>query len=355
MKTAIITGAAGLVGSECVETYARKGYNVIGADNNMRKTFFGEEASTQWRAEELISKYDNYYHNRIDIRNWDDVRDLFKDTKNISVIIHTAAQPAHDWAATNPTVDFDVNARGTINILEAARIYSPEASFIHCSTSKTYGDRPNSLNFREYSTRYDLKEGQEFWHGIPETFPVDQSLHSLFGASKLSGDIFAQEYGRYFSMPVGIFRGSCLTGGAHSGTELHGFLAYLMKCIYTGHKYNVYGYKMKQVRDNIDVRDLVKAFEAFADNPRAGEVYNIGSGRKANVSMREAITMCEDITRKSANINYVDEARIGDHIWFISDIRKFQSHYVWQPNFTIYEMLENIYKEGKQRWDENKK
>lgn len=342
MPTAVVTGSAGLIGTATVRRLTNDGWDVIGIDNDMRAYFFGPEASTKWSTERLLS-IPTFHHRTLDIRDWDGVSRLFRMHGKFDLVVHTAAQPSHDWAAREPLTDFGVNATGTLHMLEAARQYCPDAPFIHISTSKVYGDAPNELPFVELATRYDLPESL----GIDESFRIDQSKHSLFGASKLSGDVMAQEYGRYFDMPVGIFRPGCLTGPDHSGTELHGFLAYLVKCTLTGDPYTVYGYKGKQVRCNIHADDLVNSFVHFAADPKPGEVYNIGGGRFSNCSMLEAIELIQRLTGKQLNYTVSSAARIGDHIWWISDCSKFERDYPeWSYQYsledTVQQMIEQI-------------
>ena len=345
MSVAIITGSAGLVGSEAVRFFADKGFDVVGIDNDMRSYFFGAEASTEWNQQKLIDQVPGYRHYSTDIRNKDELQDIFLSyAKDVSVILHAAAQPSHDWAAKEPHTDFSVNASATLNLLELTREHTPDAVFIFTSTNKVYGDLPNSLPLVEKDTRWELDERHHYHdHGIDEQFSIDQSLHSLFGASKLAADILVQEYGRYFDMKTACFRGGCLTGSGHSGTQLHGFLAYLIKCILTGDKYTVNGYKAKQVRDNIHSNDLVNSFWHFFQNPRCGEVYNIGGGRFSNCSMLEAIDMGQRVTGKELDWDYTEDNRIGDHIWWISDTRKFQTHYPdWKQEYDIEKIITEI-------------
>lgn len=345
MSVVIVTGSAGLIGSETVKFYCDKGFDVAGIDNNLRKLFFGEDASTEWNKLELEKNYKSYRHFNIDIRDAGSIVDLFKNYgKSIDLIVHTAAQPSHDWAAGDPTTDFTVNANGTLNLLQAFRQLCPEAVFIFTSTNKVYGDLPNLLPLREMETRYEIEEGHRWYKGIDETMSIDQSKHSLFGVSKAAADLMVQEYGRYFGLKTAIFRGGCLTGPAHSGTRLHGFLSYLMRCCIAGNKYYIYGYKGKQVRDNIHSYDLVNAFQQFFEKPRVAEVYNMGGSRHSNISVVEAIRMCEEISGKKMNFEYVDQNRSGDHIWWISDVSKFKKHYPeWVYKFGIRETLEEIY------------
>ena len=332
MNIAIITGSSGLIGSEACRFWEQKGFRVIGIDNDMRSYFFGKDASTLDVENQLKSSLSNFESHPIDIRDYGKLESLFsKYNSDIKVIIHTAAQPSHDWAANEPLTDFSVNATGTLNLLELTRIHCPNAAFIFTSTNKVYGDTPNELPLRELEYRWEPeKEHPYFEHGIDEQMTVDQSKHSLFGASKLAADVLVQEYGKYFDMNTVAFRGGCLTGPAHQGAELHGFLAYLIKCAIHQKPYTIYGYKGKQVRDNIHSSDLIKAFWLFYQNPKKGEVYNIGGSRHSNISMLEAIHKIEEICGKRVPYSLSDQARSGDHIWYISDIRKFKAHY---PDF----------------------
>lgn len=291
----------------------------------------------------------NYEHHDFDVRDRDAVHLLFKSLRDIVLVVHTAAQPSHDWSARDPQTDFAVNAVGTLTLLEAARQFCPEAAFIFTSTNKVYGDTPNRLPLRELDTRWEIEPGHPYERGIPETMSIDQTKHSLFGASKVAADVLVQEYGRYFGMPTVCFRGGCLTGPAHAGTEMHGFLAYLMKCTAMGKPYRVFGYKGKQVRDNIHSHDLVEAFWQFFQSPRVGEVYNIGGGRHSNCSMLEAIGLCEQISGRKLQWSYVEDHRIGDHIWWISDVDKFHSHYPdWRQRYDVPAILREIYEANEQ-------
>jgi CDP-paratose 2-epimerase len=355
MSVAIITGSAGLVGSEAVAYFASLGMDVIGIDNGMRASFFGEDASTKWVRDRLCAQIARYRHYEVDIRNWEAISKIFAQYRSdISLVIHTAAQPSHDWATTNPSVDFTVNANGTSVLLEATRTFAKDAAFIFTSTNKVYGDRPNYLPLIELDTRWELDPAHAYAaNGIPETMSIDGTMHSLFGVSKVAADVLVQEYGRYFGMKTACFRGGCLTGPNHSGTQLHGFLAYLMKCAVTGNPYRIFGYKRKQVRDNIHSRDLIRAFHEFFKKPRSGEVYNMGGGRYSNCSMMEAIALCEEITCKPFNFRYVDENRRGDHIWWISDLSKFQVHYpAWKLEFDVPQILQQIYQLNVERWSQ---
>jgi CDP-paratose 2-epimerase len=353
MKIVLVTGSAGLIGSESVSFFCEHGYTVVGIDNNMRRVFFGENASTEWNQHRLLEHYaGRYIHHCIDIRDHEAVNRVFQTYgREIDLVIHTAAQPSHDWAARDPYTDFTVNANGTLTLLENTRQVCPEATFIFCSTNKVYGDTPNYLPFVEQELRWEIEEAHPFSQGINETMSLDQSKHSLFGASKVAADVLTQEYGRYFGLKTAVFRGGCLTGPSHSGTELHGFLSYLMKCTMTGTPYKIYGYKGKQVRDNIHSYDLVNSFYHFYQAPRRGEVYNIGGGRFSNCSMLEAIQACEAITGRKLDWSYVESNRSGDHIWWISDIRKFKSHYPgWRLTYTVQNILEEIFTQNIGRW-----
>ncbi|MCS7258700.1 MAG: NAD-dependent epimerase/dehydratase family protein [candidate division WOR-3 bacterium] len=341
---ALVTGSCGLVGSESVAFFIEKGFQVVGIDNDMRAYFFGKEASTYWQKERLLKKYNGaYHHYDLDIRNYDGLVKIFKDFKP-DLIIHTAAQPSHDWAAKDPFTDFTINANGTLNLLEAMRNYAPDAVFIYTSTNKVYGDEPNRLPIIELEKRYEISPDHKYSNGIDETMSVDQNLHSLFGASKLAGDILVQEYGRYFGLKTVSFRGGCLTGPQHSGTQLHGFLSYLVRCAITGKVYNIFGYKGKQVRDNIHSYDLVNAFYHYYLNPIPGAVYNIGGGRFSNCSILEAIEIIEDLTGKKVSYHYVDVPRRGDHIWYISDVSKFRKDYpAWNYTYNLRQIIAEIY------------
>lgn len=341
MAIALVTGSAGLIGSEAVRYFAGKGLDTVGIDNDMRAVFFGPEASTGWNLDRLKASVPGYVHYDVDIRSEDAIDGIFKrHGSHIGVVIHTAAQPSHDWAAGDPMVDFSVNATGTLNLLEHTRRHCPDACFIFTSTNKVYGDRPNTLPLVEHETRWEVAVDHPYFsEGIDESMSIDRSKHSLFGASKVAADMLVQEYGRYFGMKTACFRGGCLTGPGHSGARLHGFLSYLMKCAVTGEPYTIYGYKGKQVRDNIHATDLVEMFWAFFQAPRIGEVYNAGGGRPRSCSVLEAIALCERISGKTVNAAYADSNRSGDHIWWISDCRRFQSHY---PQWSIRHDLETI-------------
>jgi CDP-paratose 2-epimerase len=353
MSVAIITGSAGLVGSEAVTYFASLGMNVVGIDNNMRAKFFGEDASTNYVRELLIREVPGYRHYEVDIRDTDGIGKVFaKYGNDIALIVHTAAQPSHDWAASDPNTDFTVNANGTSVLLEATRKFAPDAVFIFMSTNKVYGDTPNYLPLVEKETRWEIETSHPYWkNGIPESMSIDHTMHSLFGVSKVAADVLVQEYGRYFGMKTGCFRGGCLTGPNHAGTQLHGFLAYLMKCAVSGAPYTIFGYKKKQVRDNIHSADLIRVFHEFFKNPRRGEVYNIGGGRHSNCSMLEAIELCEQISGRPMNAKYVDENRRGDHIWWISDLSRFQEHYPeWKLEYNVPQILQEIFEVNHERW-----
>lgn len=346
MNICIITGSSGLIGSESVAFFADKFDKVVGIDNNMRQAFFGADASTEWNTKKLIDNIPNFEHHAADIRDEAAMDKIFAQYgTDIKLIIHTAAQPSHDWAASAPFTDFTVNANGTLVMLESTRKHCPEAVFIFTSTNKVYGDTPNYLPLVELEHRWEIDESHPYYtHGIDENMSIDQTKHSLFGASKVAADVLVQEYGKYFGMNTGVFRGGCLTGPNHSGTKLHGFLSYLMKCAITGDKYTVFGYQGKQVRDNIHSWDLVNMFWHYYQNPRQGEVYNAGGGRFSNCSMAEAIAMCQEITGKPMNYEYTEANRIGDHIWWISDVSKFQAHFPgWTWKYNINDILSQIY------------
>lgn len=345
MDIAIVSGSAGLVGSASVRFFSEKGFKVVGIDNDMRKYFFGETASTEWVNDLLLKEVQGYRHVKADIRDSKAMEEIFnKYQKDIKLIIHTAAQPSHDWAAKEPLTDFTVNANGTLVLLEMTRQYCPEAVFIFTSTNKVYGDTPNQLPLVEQETRWEIAETHPFHQfGIDESMSIDMTTHSLFGSSKVAADVLTQEYGRYFGMKTGIFRGGCLTGPAHSGAVLHGFLAYLMWCTLKKTPYEVYGYQGKQVRDNIHCDDLVQMFAHFYENPRIGEVYNVGGSRFSCCSMIEAIRICEKITGNKLDWSYSEDNRIGDHIWWISDVRKFQNHYPdWEYTYNLEDILGDI-------------
>ena len=336
----LVTGSSGLVGSEAVEHFDRQGHEVLGVDNNMRRVFFGPGGDTLWNLERLKGVTKRFTHADLDIRDRTAIEELIR-THRFGLIVHCAAQPSHDKARDIPLLDFEVNALGTVNLLEATRQHSPEAVFVFLSTNKVYGDAPNEVPLKELEKRYDYARPEDF-AGIDETCRIDRTLHSLFGASKAAADLVAQEYGRYFKMKVGIFRGGCLTGPAHSGVELHGFLSYFVKIALSGGTYSIFGYKGKQVRDNIHSYDVVRAIEEFAANPRPGEVYNLGGARENSISILEAIEQIEQMTRRKLDWRYVEEARKGDHICYISNLGKFKSHY---PNWKVTRGLDAILEE----------
>ncbi|MDX2225859.1 MAG: NAD-dependent epimerase/dehydratase family protein [Verrucomicrobiae bacterium] len=353
MSVVLVTGSGGLIGSEACTHFAAQGHDIVGIDNDMRREFFGEEASTDWNRRELEKQLGKRYtHVSADIRNFEAITQVFnRHGKDIRLVIHAAAQPSHDWAARDPQKDFGVNAVGTLNLLEAVRKHCPEASFIFTSTNKVYGDTPNRLPLIEQETRWEIDPSHPYATGITEDMSIDQSTHSVFGASKVAADVMVQEYGRYFGMKTVCFRGGCLTGPNHSGTKLHGFLAYLMKCIVTGTEYAVFGYKGKQVRDNIHCADLIAAFDAFFKAPRSGEVYNMGGGRGSNCSMLEAIEKGEKIAGRPLRWAYREENRIGDHIWYVSSLSKFKSHYPeWKQRYSIDGILKDIFEKNRERW-----
>jgi CDP-paratose 2-epimerase len=352
MKIAIITGSAGLIGSEAVEFFSKKFDLVVGIDNNQRERFFGSDASVEWNIGRLGTEISNYKHYRTDIRDYSQMEKIFSEYgKDISLVIHAAAQPSHDWAAKEPLTDFTINANGTLNLLELTRLKCPDAVFIFTSTNKVYGDNPNFLPLVELEERWEIDSKHPYFkNGIDENMSIDHTKHSLFGASKAAADLLVQEYGKYFGMKTGVFRGGCLTGPKHSGTQLHGFLSYLMKCAVTGEQYTVFGYKGKQVRDNIHSWDLVNMFWHFYQHPRAGEVYNAGGSRHSNCSMLEAIRMCEKITGRKMKYSYTETNRIGDHIWWISDTSRFKKHFPgWDYKYNLEEILVQIQQSLKTR------
>ena len=349
----VVTGSAGLIGSETSRFFHSRGFRIVGIDNDMRRHFFGQDASTAWNRGELERELKGYRHVDADIRDAEAIAGLFSGIgPQVCLIVHTAAQPSHDWAAQDPFTDFTVNANGTLVMLENLKRHCPDAAFIFTSTNKVYGDRPNELPLAEQAERWELDAAHAFYrHGIDESMSIDQTLHSLFGASKTAADLLVQEYGRYFGLKTAVFRGGCLTGPSHSSTQLHGFLAYLMKCAATGTPYRVLGYKGKQVRDNIHSRDLVEAFWQFFQQPRSGEVYNIGGGRRSNCSMLEAIALCQEITGRQLDWTYDETNRKGDHIWWISDTRRFEAHFPeWKPVYDVRGILEEIFEQNCPRW-----
>ncbi len=352
MTVAIVTGAAGLIGSESVRHFAARGLDVIGIDNDMRSVFFGKEASTAWMKDRLVAEVPGYTHLDLDIRDQGAIDALFaKHGASISLVVHTAAQPSHDWAARDPLTDFSVNATGTLVLLEAVRAHCPDAVFIFTSTNKVYGDTPNRLPLVEQERRWEIDPAHRFVGGIDETMSIDASMHSVFGASKVAADVMVQEYGRYFDLKTACFRGGCLTGPNHSGAQLHGFLAYLMRCGMTGTPYTVFGYGGKQVRDNIHSADLIAAFDAFYEAPRSAEVYNIGGGRDSNCSMLEAIELVQEISGNELTWSYSESNRMGDHIWWIGDLSRFKGHYPgWGITRDVRAILTEMHAANVDRW-----
>ena len=352
MAVAIVTGSGGLIGSESVRHLVESGWDVVGLENDMRANFFGPEASTAHVTVELVERYDEFRSIDLDIRDTESVSRVFAEHgPRIELVIHTAAQPSHDWAAKEPQTDFGVNANGTLNLLEAARANCQDASFVFCSTNKVYGDTPNRLPLQELETRLELPEDHHYHRGIDTSMSIDKSTHSLFGVSKAAADLLVQEYGRYFDMPTVCFRGGCLTGPQHAGAKLHGFLAYLMKCTVTGEPYTVFGYGGKQVRDNIHSADLVAAFLAFHGDPKPASVYNIGGGRFSNCSMLEAIEACERISGLELSWEMGEEPRIGDHRWWISDLAPFEADYPeWKPRYGVEDILAEMHERNVERW-----
>jgi CDP-paratose 2-epimerase len=345
MSVAIVTGSGGLIGSETAAFLDEKGMDVVGVDNDMRSYFFGEEASTRWNTERLAGALSRFTPCELDVRDAEGIDRLFATYgRDIALVVHAAAQPSHDWAAREPLTDFTINATGTLNMLEATRRHCPDATFTFLSTNKVYGDAPNELPLIETPTRWEPDPSHPWAeHGFDETLRVDRSKHSLFGASKLAADVLVQEYGRYFGLRTGAFRGGCLTGPQHSGAQLHGFLAYLVRCAVTGTPYTVFGYKGKQVRDNIHAHDLVNALWHFHQDPRPGAVYNMGGSRHSNCSVLEAIARIQEMTGREIVHTMSDEARSGDHIWWISDVRAFQADYPdWRYAYGMDEILEEI-------------
>src|SRR6185437_9789215 len=349
MKIAIITGSAGLIGSEAAVFFSDKFDLVVGIDNNLRQYFFGEESSTDWNRKRLENQLPNYRHYTADIRDIPQLEAIFKEYgSDVKLILHTAAQPSHDWAAKEPFTDFTVNANGTLNMLEMNRLHCPEAVFIFTSTNKVYGDNPNFLPLVELETRYEISESHPYYkNGIDELMSIDQTKHSLFGASKASADLLVQEYGRYFQMPTCCLRGGCLTGPDHAGVELHGFLSYLIKCNVEGREYRIYGYQGKQVRDNIHAEDVAALMLEFYRAPRVAEVYNLGGGKENACSILEAFAMVETLTGRPMRSTYVEQARIGDHICYYSDLRKLRAHY---PQWEVRKSLARIFEEITAAW-----
>ena len=353
MSIAVVTGSGGLIGSEAAAYFCDLGLDVVGVDNDMRKRFFGDPASTSWAVRRLENEYgDRYRHHDLDIRERGAILDLFSGMgRDVALIVHAAAQPSHDWAAREPFTDFDINAVGTLNLLEATRLHAPDAVFIFLSTNKVYGDTPNSLPLEELESRYEISSTHTYAEGIREDMSIDASLHSIFGASKAAADVMVQEYGRYFGIRTTCFRGGTLTGPRHSAAELHGFLGYVMRCAMTGTPYTVYGYKGKQVRDAIHSKDLVRALHEVFKNPRTAEVYNIGGGRRSNCSVLEAIELSQKIAGEELEWSYSDRNRTGDHIWWIGDNAKFESHFPeWQLEYDVEMILGEIYEANVDRW-----
>ncbi|MFT6827356.1 MAG: CDP-paratose 2-epimerase [Roseivirga sp.] len=346
MKKLLVTGAAGLIGSEVVSHFCKRGWIVVGLDNNMRADFFGPGGDTLWNAERLKSEFENYSHHNVDIRDRKTIIEFISSVKP-NAIVHTAAQPSHDLAASRPFDDFDVNAVGTLNLLEATRLFSMEVPFVHMSTNKVYGDAPNNLSLIEKELRWDFAD-DDYFNGIKESFTIDQSKHSIFGASKVAADVMVQEYGRYFNMPTCALRGGCLTGPNHSGVELHGFLSYLIKCNLIQKEYTIFGYKGKQVRDNIHSYDVACFIEAFISTPRIGEVYNLGGGRENSTSILEAFDRISGISGKPMRYVYSEQARSGDHMCYISDLSKMKSHY---PQWDITKDLQMTFEEIFESWE----
>ncbi len=353
MSVAIVTGSGGLIGSEAARHFASRGLDIVGIDNDMRRRFFGEEASTAWNIESLCKELKgSYSHQSVDIRDRPALERLFKHFgRDIVLVVHTAAQPSHDWAAREPFTDFDINATGTLNLLEYTRQLSPGASFIFTSTNKVYGDTPNSLPLVELEKRYEIAPGHKYEAGIQEDMSIDASLHSLFGASKVAADVLVQEYGRYFGLSTVCFRGGTLTGPRHSATQLHGFLGYVVRCTMTGTPYTVFGYKGKQVRDAIHSHDLIAAFEEFFDDPDPGAVYNIGGGRHSNCSVLEAIDIAQEEVGRELRWTYSDESRRGDHIWWIGDNGAFKARYPkWVQEYDVPRIVQEIVEANADRW-----
>ena len=352
MPTVIVTGSGGLVGSAAVRHFVEQGFDVVGLENNMRAQFFGASASTSRVTRSLVARYPEFRSLEVDVRDSDGLdRAVQRHSRALELVIHAAAQPSHEWAASEPQTDFSINANGTLNLLESLRRHRPDAAFVFCSTNKVYGDRPNSLPLAECETRLDLPCSHPYYDGVDTSMSIDQSTHSLFGASKVAADILVQEYGRYFDMPTVCFRAGCITGADHAGTEAHGFLSYLMRCTVTGDRYTVFGYNGKQVRDNLHASDAVRAFAAYHRRPRAGAVYNLGGGRDSSCSLLEAITMAERTAGKPLERSYTDHARTGDHRWWISDLAAFQGDYPeFTPQYGVEEILREIHDSNVDRW-----
>jgi len=353
VPVALVTGSGGLIGSEAVTHFVRAGFEVVGIENDARASFFGADASTLPNTKRLLTAFPAEFRSEdLDIRDRDGIDACIgRHAADLELIVHTAAQPSHDWAASDPHTDFGINAVGTMNLLEGLRRHNPDATFIFTSTNKVYGDRPNFLPLEDHGGRLDLPQDHPFYAGIDTSMSIDGCLHSLFGVSKTSADLMVQEYGSYFGMPTVCFRGGCLTGPSHAGTQLHGFLSYLMRCTVTGTPYTVFGYDGKQVRDNIHSNDVVAAMEAFHRTPRSVAVYNLGGGRECSCSMREAIAACERIAGSTLDWRVVDEARIGDHRWWISDLSAFESDYPsWRLTYDLESTLREIYDHNVEAW-----
>jgi CDP-paratose 2-epimerase len=353
VSVVLVTGSAGLIGSEAVRHFGSLGFDIVGIDNDMRQRFFGPEASTWWNVSRLANELGpTYRHHDVDVRDRDGLTRIFKRYgSGIALVIHTAAQPSHDWAVRDPYTDFDVNAVGTLNVLQNVREHCIDTPVIHCSTNKVYGDRPNTLPLAELESRWEIEPGHPYEQGIQEDMPVDSCLHSIFGASKVAADVMVQEYGRYFDMKTACFRGGTLTGPGHAATELHGFLAYIMRCAMERRPYKIYGYQGKQVRDAIHSHDVIAAFEAFFRAPRSAEVYNLGGGRHSNASVLEAIWLAEKICGTELAHSYVDSNRIGDHVWWIGSNARFMAHYPgWEVTYDVPAILQEIYEANVDRW-----
>jgi len=352
MPTVIVTGSGGLIGSEAVAHFVRAGYDVVGIENDMRARFFGPDASTAHTTQRLLDTYPEFRSEELDIRDGDGVRALFERLRGeLELVIHAAAQPSHDWAASDPHTDFGVNATGTLNLLESHRHTVPDATFIFMSTNKVYGDRPNHLPLQDVGTRLELPEDHRYYGGVDTSMSIDGTMHSLFGVSKAAADLMVQEYGRYFGIPTVCFRGGCLTGPAHAGAKLHGFLSYLMRCTVTGERYTIFGYDGKQVRDNIHSNDVVTAMEAFHAAPRAAAVYNLGGGRASNCSMLEAIAACERISGRELDYELSERARMGDHRWWVSDLAEWERDYPgWRLEYDLETTLREIHDHNAERW-----
>jgi CDP-paratose 2-epimerase len=353
VSVVVITGSCGLIGSEAATYFGGLGLEVVGIENDMRRVFFGPDASTAWNRARLEERLGSrYLHHDVDVRDRDGILAIFARYGGaVELVIHTAAQPSHDWAAREPFTDFDINAVGTLNLLEATRLHASDAAFIFTSTNKVYGDTPNSLPLVELETRWEIEPGHAYRDGIREDMSIDRSVHSLFGASKVAADVLVQEYGRYFDMPTVSFRGGTLTGPHHSAAELHGFLGYVMRCVMTGTPYTVFGYKGKQVRDAIHSEDLIRAFDEFFRAPRVSEVYNIGGGRTSNASVLEAIELSQEIAGRELTWRYEPANRVGDHIWWIGDNGRFESHFPsWRVEYDVPRILSEIYESNLERW-----